>query len=578
VGDRVWLDAKNLTTTHPTTKLAPKHYGPFLVTAAISHTSYHLKLPPQWKIHNVFHASLLTPYKETPEHGPNFPEPSLELINGELEWEVEQIMNTRRRCNQLQYLVRWKGFSEAHDSWEPTTHVHADHLIEAYYQQNPSAVRHLEYITPPPPSLPIIIRTIMTSPTQNPIPLADHLSPSTSIPLIECLSSPPPSPLTEIATDTGDNFELAMSSLPLPVVPLSGRISEPTSFSLSIETQTPPYGLAASTPSPDEAPELRELTPPTGTPIMSHYSFDMANSQAASPNLVYLLGNQFPPPDPTDDPHFNTPSPVSIPKIKVLHPKLPIPLGYQRYNPYNATHVQYKVDIPMPGGGVKKPHYIQFNINEYNHHHTIKAKRVNADDPFGDYGTDLVAAPFWDPLPNITDDNDLNPFTPSYPNTQAIDIAAAGLVDPGVIADIDRYHVLWSEKEELQRHEHDLRVAWDQWRDKNHSVQHCLQAARTCSHLHPYLQGQAHAPSICNNINTAISSGIPIADVLHGQVADPPYCLPMPWLHDEERPGVSHWVMSMGRQSHVSEKPELQCPTPPAHIKCTKCQYWMLTT
>ena len=152
MGDKVWLDAKNLTTTHPTAKLAPKHYGPLLVTAAISHTSYHLKLPPQWKVHNVFHASLLTPYKETPEHGPNFPEPSPELINGELEWEVEQIMNTRRRHNQLQYLVRWKGFSEAHDSWEPTAHVHADHLIEAYYRQNPSAVHHIKHINPSPPS------------------------------------------------------------------------------------------------------------------------------------------------------------------------------------------------------------------------------------------------------------------------------------------------------------------------------------------------------------------------------------------------------------------------------------------
>jgi len=260
VGDRVWLDARNLTTMHPTAKLAPKCYGPFLVTAAISHTSYHLKLPPQWKIHNVFHTSLLTPYRETPEHGPNFPEPSPELINGEPEWEVEQIMNTRCCHNQLQYLVRWKGFLEAHDSWEPTAHIHADHLIDAYYQQNPSAIHHLEYITPPPSSFPIIICTIMSSPTQNPIPLVDHLSPSTSIPLIECLSLPPPSPLTEIATDTDNNFKSAVSSPPLPIIPLSGCISEPTSFSLSIEMQTPPYGSLASTPSPDKAPKLRMLT------------------------------------------------------------------------------------------------------------------------------------------------------------------------------------------------------------------------------------------------------------------------------------------------------------------------------
>ncbi len=338
VGDKVWLDAKNLTTTHPTAKLAPKRYGPFLITAAISHTSYHLKLPPQWKIHNVFHASLLTPYKETPEHSPNFPEPSPELIDGEPEWEVEQIIDTRCRRNQLQYLVRWKGFSEAHDSWEPTTHVHADHLIEAYHRQNPSTLRHLEYITPPLSS-PIIIRTIMTNPPQNPIPLADCISPSTSISLAECLSSPPPSPLTKMTTDTENNFESAMSSLLLPVIPLSGRISEPTSFPLSIKTQTPPYGSTVSTPSPDEAPELRELTPPAGTPIASHYSFDMAGSRATSLDLVYLLGNQTPPPDPANDPHFNTPSPMSILEIEVLHPELPVPLGYQRYDPYNATHI-----------------------------------------------------------------------------------------------------------------------------------------------------------------------------------------------------------------------------------------------
>src|SRR6266571_7166561 len=104
---------------------------------------------------------------------------------------------------------------------------------------------------------PIIIHTIMSSPTQNPTPLVNHISPSMSTPLIECLLSPPPSPLTEMATNTENNFELAVSSPSLPVIPLSEHISEPTSFSLSIEMQTPSYGSADSTPSPDEVPELR---------------------------------------------------------------------------------------------------------------------------------------------------------------------------------------------------------------------------------------------------------------------------------------------------------------------------------
>jgi hypothetical protein len=133
VGDRVWLDARHLNTSHPTAKLAPKRHGPFLVTAAVSRTSYHLKLPPQWKIHNVFHASLLTPYKETTLNGKKYQEPPPDLIEGQPEWEVEQILGTRRRRNQLQYLVRWKNFSEAHDSWEPLSLINADQLIAQFY-------------------------------------------------------------------------------------------------------------------------------------------------------------------------------------------------------------------------------------------------------------------------------------------------------------------------------------------------------------------------------------------------------------------------------------------------------------
>jgi hypothetical protein len=35
-GDQVWLKAINLKTTHPTAKLAPKRYGPFIIKRRIS--------------------------------------------------------------------------------------------------------------------------------------------------------------------------------------------------------------------------------------------------------------------------------------------------------------------------------------------------------------------------------------------------------------------------------------------------------------------------------------------------------------------------------------------------------------
>ena len=70
--DQVWLNGHNLKTHHQTNKLAPCHYGPFQIIKVISPVAYKLKLPNQWRIHNVFHMDLLSLYIETEAHGPNY--------------------------------------------------------------------------------------------------------------------------------------------------------------------------------------------------------------------------------------------------------------------------------------------------------------------------------------------------------------------------------------------------------------------------------------------------------------------------------------------------------------------------
>jgi len=66
-----------------------------MVAAQVSKVTYQLRLPSTWKIHNVFHMSLLTPYKETDQHRPNFIEPPPEIVKGEEEWEIEKILKER---------------------------------------------------------------------------------------------------------------------------------------------------------------------------------------------------------------------------------------------------------------------------------------------------------------------------------------------------------------------------------------------------------------------------------------------------------------------------------------------------
>ena len=71
-GDQVWLDGCNIKTYHPTAKLAAKRHGPFPIRRVLSPIDYQLTLPEQWKIHNMFHVGLLTPYREMEFHGPNY--------------------------------------------------------------------------------------------------------------------------------------------------------------------------------------------------------------------------------------------------------------------------------------------------------------------------------------------------------------------------------------------------------------------------------------------------------------------------------------------------------------------------
>jgi Chromo (CHRromatin Organisation MOdifier) domain len=143
IGDRVWLDARNLKTTHPTHKLRAKRYGPFKVTNALSHVAYQLQLPASWKIHNVFHASYLSSYKETIEHGSNFVEPPPDIIEGQPEWEVEAIVGMRLfgKRKQKQYRVHWRGYPHANNTWKPEDNIHTPKLIAEYLQSQEMVIR-----------------------------------------------------------------------------------------------------------------------------------------------------------------------------------------------------------------------------------------------------------------------------------------------------------------------------------------------------------------------------------------------------------------------------------------------------
>ncbi len=136
IKEQVWLNTSHLKLPHQKVKLTPKHLGPFKIIQEISPVAYQLELPANWKIHDMFHASLLTPYHETPAHGPNFTRPPPDLIDGEDEYEVEQIITHQQfgRLRRLQYLIKWKGYPESDNIWEPADQVHS--AMNGYRRQS----------------------------------------------------------------------------------------------------------------------------------------------------------------------------------------------------------------------------------------------------------------------------------------------------------------------------------------------------------------------------------------------------------------------------------------------------------
>jgi hypothetical protein len=133
VGDKVWLSAAHLIIPLPSRKLAPKRYGPFTIKAVLSKLSYTLDLPKSWKIHPTFHATELVPYCENDIYGKNFLEPPPDVIDNEEEYEIESILTDKVSRGRRFYLVAWKGYSSAHNSWEPEgSFQHAQEVLKQY--------------------------------------------------------------------------------------------------------------------------------------------------------------------------------------------------------------------------------------------------------------------------------------------------------------------------------------------------------------------------------------------------------------------------------------------------------------
>jgi RNase H-like domain found in reverse transcriptase/Reverse transcriptase (RNA-dependent DNA polymerase)/Integrase zinc binding domain/Chromo (CHRromatin Organisation MOdifier) domain len=118
VGDRVLVSSSIFKLKNPEhKKLIPPYMGPFAVSKVCGPVDVKLELPAQLRTHRVVHVSKIRPFYETGRFGERGAQPSIVLVDGEPEYEVEALLARKIVRGNAKYLVKWLGLDHCENMW-----------------------------------------------------------------------------------------------------------------------------------------------------------------------------------------------------------------------------------------------------------------------------------------------------------------------------------------------------------------------------------------------------------------------------------------------------------------------------
>jgi Chromo (CHRromatin Organisation MOdifier) domain len=121
VGDEVLINPHSLELVDikgKSRKLMQRKIGPFEVTQIISPTAYKLRLPDTYPMHNVVNLQHLSKYHRSPDSERPYLTNLRDQLPSSEEYEVERIVAERPARKGKEYLIRWKGYDAADDTWQ----------------------------------------------------------------------------------------------------------------------------------------------------------------------------------------------------------------------------------------------------------------------------------------------------------------------------------------------------------------------------------------------------------------------------------------------------------------------------
>ena len=139
VGDLVLLSSKNLSFKNIPAKLQKKFVGPFEVIEKIGSQAYRLNLPDSWKIHDVFHISLLKKWKTAVYRTENDEVVDELNIDEKKKDVVEKLLRWKKtgRGQPHAYLVLWEGLPLEDATWESANYFNPQDLQSLLERDDP---------------------------------------------------------------------------------------------------------------------------------------------------------------------------------------------------------------------------------------------------------------------------------------------------------------------------------------------------------------------------------------------------------------------------------------------------------
>jgi len=145
VGDKVYVSTKTWNMDRPSRKLDQQMAGPYVILERVGN-AFRIDLPPSIRIHPVISVDKLRKAANDPLPG-QLQEPGLPIVvNGQEEWDVDEILASRAYYNKLQYRVKWVS-SEPDPAWYyASDFIGCPHKLREFHDKNPDVLGPPRYL------------------------------------------------------------------------------------------------------------------------------------------------------------------------------------------------------------------------------------------------------------------------------------------------------------------------------------------------------------------------------------------------------------------------------------------------